>query len=70
MKGEINLFAFMKMYILVKSQKSDGKAKSSRCKARESFGMRRTYQYAAVAKDEAQRRPSASLRTVSLSNGP
>jgi hypothetical protein len=57
------------MYILVKSQKSDGKAKSSRCKARESFGMRRTYQYGAVTKDEAQRRPSALLRAVSMSNG-
>jgi hypothetical protein len=41
---------------LVKSHKSDGTVKSSRCKARESLGMRRTYQYAAVTKDEAQRR--------------
>jgi hypothetical protein len=40
----------------VKSHKSDGTVKSSRCKARESLGMRRTYQYAAVTKDEAQRR--------------
>jgi len=31
--------------------------------------MRRTYQYAAVTKDEAQRRPSALLRAVSMSNG-
>ena len=41
---------------LVKSQKSDGTVKSSRCKARESLGMRRTYQYVAMTKDEAQRR--------------
>jgi len=54
---------------LVKSHKSDGTVKSSRCKARESLGMRRTYQYAAVTKDEAQRRPSALLRAVSMSNG-
>jgi len=33
---------------LVKSHKSDGTVKSSRCKARESLGMRRTYRYAAV----------------------
>jgi len=31
--------------------------------------MRRTYQYAAVTKDEAQRRPSALLRAMSLPNG-
>ena len=31
--------------------------------------MRRTYQYAAVTKDEAQRSPSALLRAVSMSNG-
>ncbi len=41
---------------LAKSQKSDGTVKSSRCKARESLGMRRTYQYVAMTKDEAQRR--------------
>jgi hypothetical protein len=33
---------------LVKSNKSDGTGKSSRCKACESLGMRRTHQYAAV----------------------
>ncbi len=54
---------------LAKSQKSDGTVKSSRCKARESLGMRRTYQYVAMTKDEAQRRPSALLRAVSLPNG-
>ena len=54
---------------LVKSHRSDGTVKSSRCKARESLGMRRTYQYAAVTKDEAQRSPSALLRAVSMSNG-
>ena len=41
---------------LVKSHKSDATVKSFRCKARKSLGMRRTYQYAAVTKDEAQRR--------------
>jgi len=56
-------------YGLVKSHKSDGTGKSSTCKARESLGMRRTYQYAAVTKDEAQRSPSALLRAVSMSNG-
>jgi len=35
---------------LVKSNKSDGTGKSSRCKACESLVMRRTYQYAAVTK--------------------
>jgi len=54
---------------LLKSHKSDGTVKSFRCKARESLGMRRTYQYAAVTKDEAQRSPSALLRAVSMSNG-
>ncbi len=54
---------------LVRSHKSDGTAESSRCKAHESLGMRRTYQYAAVTKDEAQRSPSALLRAVSMSNG-
>ena len=39
---------------LVKSQHLDGTVKSSRCKARESLGMRRTYRYAAMTKDEAQ----------------
>ncbi len=34
----------------------DGPVKSSRCKARESLGMRRNYQYVAMTKDEAQRR--------------
>ena len=34
----------------------DGTVKSFRCKARESLGMKRTYQYSAMTKDEAQRR--------------
>jgi len=59
----------MKVDGLVKSHKSDGTVKSSRCKERESLEMRRTYQYAAVTKDEAQRRPSALLMAKSLSNG-
>jgi len=50
------LFDHSKTDGLVKSHKSDGTVKSSRCKARESLGMRRTYQYAAVTKDEVQRR--------------
>ena len=87
---------------LEKSHKIDGTEKSSRCKARESFGIRRTnkrqkvqgvrlkenqrssaqnfslvpcalcpkpFIYVAMTKDEAQRRPSALLRAVSLSNG-
>jgi len=47
---------------LVKSQKLGDKVKSSRCKARESLGMRRTQGYVGLAelsqvmtKDEAQR---------------
>ncbi len=47
---------------LVKSHQSDDTVKSSRCKARESLRMRRTYWYAGLAersqamtKDEAQR---------------
>jgi hypothetical protein len=39
----------------VKSHKLDGTIKSSRCKARESLGMRRTYRYVGMTKDEAQR---------------
>ena len=56
-------------YGLVKRHKSDGRGKSSRCKALESLGIRRTYQYAAMTEDEAQRCPSALLRAMSLSNG-
>ncbi len=40
----------------VKNHYLDGTVKSSRCKARESLGMRRTKKYAAVTKDEAQSR--------------
>ena len=40
---------------LVKSHKLDGTVKSTRCNARESLGMRRTYKYVGVTKDEAQR---------------
>jgi hypothetical protein len=40
----------------VKTSQGDGTVKSSRCKARESFGMRRTYGCAAVTKDEGQHR--------------
>jgi hypothetical protein len=38
---------------LVKSQEWDGKVKSAKCKACESRGVRRTYPYAAMTKDEA-----------------
>jgi len=41
---------------VVKSRKSDGTVKSFRCKARKSDGMRRTYLYAAMTEDAAQRR--------------
>src|SRR4030042_899699 len=41
---------------VVKSRKSDGTIKSFRCKARKSDGMRRTYLYAAMTEDAAQRR--------------
>ena len=40
----------------VKSRKPDGTVKSFRCKARKSDGMRRTYLYAAMTEDAAQRR--------------
>ena len=40
---------------LVKTHKLDGTVKSFRCKARESLGMRRTYKYVGMTKDEAQR---------------
>jgi hypothetical protein len=41
--------------------KPDGTVKSAKIKARESFGMRRTYEYAAMTKDEAKRRPARHL---------
>jgi hypothetical protein len=41
---------------VVKSSKPDGIVKSFRCKARKSDGMRRTYLYAAMTEDAAQRR--------------
>jgi hypothetical protein len=51
---------------LVKSHNSDGTVKSSRCKAHESLGMRRTYQYAAVTKGEAQRRRWTFYEAVNI----
>ena len=69
MKTKPDFCLWSKLDGLVKSHKSDGTVKNSRCKACESLGMKRTYQYAAVTKDEAQRRPSALLRAVSMSNG-
>ena len=49
---------------VVKSQKSDGTVKSSRCKARKSEGMRRTYKYAAMTEDAAERRRWAFCEAV------
>jgi hypothetical protein len=40
---------------LVKSDNLDGTVKSARCKANESLGMRRTYKYVGMTKDEVQR---------------
>ena len=40
----------------VKSRKSGGTVKSCRCKARKFDGMRRTYPYAAMTENAAQRR--------------
>jgi hypothetical protein len=54
---------------LVKSPSLDDTVKSSRCEARKSLGMRRTYKYVGMAKDEAQHSPSAMLRAMSMSNG-
>jgi len=45
---------FYKNEGFVKSPNSDGKVKSSLCKARESSGMKRTYGYVVMTKDEAQ----------------
>ena len=63
------LFKKVNLDSLVRSHKSDGTVKSSRCKARESLGMRRTYQYAAVTKDEAQRRRWTFYEAVNLEAG-
>jgi len=41
---------------LLKSRNLDGKVKSFGFKARKSLGERRTYRYAAMTKDAAQRR--------------
>ncbi|MCX5907001.1 MAG: hypothetical protein NTY64_07390 [Deltaproteobacteria bacterium] len=41
---------------LVKSRQRNGFVKSSRCKAHNSSGVRRTWQYAATTKDAGQRR--------------
>ncbi len=40
---------------LVKSHRLDDTVESSRCKAREFLGMRRTCEYVGMTKDEAQR---------------
>jgi hypothetical protein len=45
----------LEMKKLVKSHKTDDTVKSSRCKARKYEGMKRTYGYAAMTEDVAQR---------------
>jgi hypothetical protein len=50
----------------VKSFKLDGTVKSSRCKARESLGMRRTVKYVGMTKDEAQRSRWAFYEVVNF----
>ncbi len=44
----------------------DGKVKSSICKAREFGGMRRTYKYAAMTKNEAQHSRVTFYEAVNL----
>ena len=51
---------------VVKSQKSDGIVKSSRCKARKSEGMKRTHLYAAMTEDAAERRRWTFYEAVKL----
>ncbi|HJX30539.1 MAG TPA: hypothetical protein VJ624_01670 [Thermodesulfobacteriota bacterium] len=56
-KERLESFLFLlKLDEAVKNQKSDGTVKNCRCKARKSDGMRRTYLYAAMTEDAAQRR--------------
>ncbi|UCF86209.1 MAG: hypothetical protein JSV50_11435, partial [Desulfobacteraceae bacterium] len=62
-------FSGVKIDELVKSYQKDGTEKSSRCNARESLGMIRTWKNVVMTKDEAQRSPSAMLRAVSPSSG-
>jgi hypothetical protein len=50
----------------VKSQKLDGTVKSFRCKARKSDEMRRTYRYAAMTEDAAQRRRWTFYEAVTI----
>jgi hypothetical protein len=50
----------------VKIHKLDSTAKSSRCKARESLGMRRTYVYVGMTKDETQRSRWTFCEAVTL----
>jgi hypothetical protein len=50
-----NVFS-RKIEQLVESNDLDGIVKNSRCKAHKSLGMKRTWQYAAMTKDEVQRR--------------
>jgi hypothetical protein len=53
---------------LAKSHKLDGTVKSARCKARESLGMRRTYKYVGMTKDEAQRSRWTFYEAVKIVN--
>ena len=61
-------FSFQSSHLneLVKSHKLDGTVKSARCKARESLGMRRTYKYVRMTKDEAQRSRWTFYEAVNL----
>ena len=52
---------------IVKSHEMDGTVKSTRCKARESLGMRRAYQHVAMTEDEAQRRRWTFYEAVNIS---
>jgi len=59
-------FSDHKLDEAVKIWKSDGTVKGSRCKARKSDGMRRTYLYAAMTEDEAQHRRWTFYEAVKL----
>jgi hypothetical protein len=55
-----------KLYELVKRHEGDGTVKRPRCKARESLGTRRTCEYVAVTKYEAQHRRWTFYEAVKL----
>ena len=53
--GLVRIYNYSKVNGLVISQRSDDKVKRFRSKARKYEGMRRTYWYAAMTEDAAQR---------------